>query len=65
MNGLGFSISPLRGLGAAHSHANPFSVGSLGPTTQGRKIAWGQEKKQRVVVFPSRAARLKVCHSLD
>lgn len=40
--GLLHLISSRRGL--AHSHANPFSVGRLGPTTQCRKIAWGQKK---------------------
>lgn len=36
-------------MGVAHSHANPFSVGRLGPTAQcvcvwGGGIAWGQGK---------------------
>lgn len=63
MNGLDFSISSPLGLGAAHSHANPFSAGRLGPTTL-QRIA-RDRRKQRVVVFSCRAARLKVCHSLD
>lgn len=43
MNGLDFSISSPLGLGAAHSHANPFSAGRLGPTTL-QRIAQGQEE---------------------